>query len=114
MLGAPMTVLWGDPRKPGLYILRVRFPPHTFSRPHSHREDRFISVLKGVWYTGTGTHFDPGQAVPMPSGSFAVHPAGQAHWDGAKDGEVELQIMGYGPSTTDPVDKSLPMLGSDE
>lgn len=103
-LGMPMAFVVGDPRRPGLYVLRVRFPPGSFSRPHSHRETRYITVLKGTWYMGTGAHFDPALATAMPAGSFAVHPAGQIHWDGAKDEPVELQIMGYGPSTTVPFD----------
>jgi hypothetical protein len=29
-----------------------------------------------------------------------MHPAGASHFDGAKDEEVVLQLIGYGPSET--------------
>ena len=80
-------------------------------RPHKHGEDRLIVVLKGTWYMGTGEHFDPSKAVPMPVGSFIKHPANEWHWDGAKDEEVVLQIVGYGPSSTDLFVKDSPMFG---
>ncbi len=99
-VGAAMAVLHGDPSKPGIYVVRVKFPPHTFSRPHYHPEDRHVVVLKGTWYTGTGETFDPDKAVPLKPGSYMMHPARDVHWDGAKDEEVILQITGYGPSGT--------------
>jgi hypothetical protein len=47
-----------------------------------------------------------------PSGSDTrsdVHPAGEWHWDGAKDEEVVLQVVGYGPSSTELLVKDAPM-----
>jgi hypothetical protein len=44
--------------------------------------------------------FDPDSTVGLPAGSFMKHPAGQAHFDGAKDEEVILQLIGVGPSGT--------------
>jgi hypothetical protein len=32
-----------------------------------------------------------------------MHPARAVHWDGAKDEEVILQIIGYGPTDTIPI-----------
>ena len=102
-VGPATAVLAGDPSKEGIYVVRIKFPPHTFSRPHYHPEDRYAVVLKGTWYTGTGDTFNPDQAVPLKPGSFMVHPARAVHWDGAKDEEVILQIIGYGPSGTVPI-----------
>jgi quercetin dioxygenase-like cupin family protein len=107
----PVAFLEGDPSKLGIYVLRVNFPPNVFSRPHKHREDRHIVVLKGTWYMGTGDKFDLSKAVPMPVGSYIKHPAGEVHWDGANDEEVVLQIVGYGPSTTELMSKDGPMFG---
>ena len=106
--------LYGDPSKPGIYVARIKFPPHLFSRPHWHNTDRHIVVLKGTWYMGVGETFDPSTAVPMPVGSYIKHPAGASHWDGAKDEEVELQVIGIGPVTTDLVQKDAPMFGPDK
>ena len=107
----PMAFLDGNPSEPGIYVLRVNFPPNVFSRPHRHKEDRHIVVLKGTWYMGTGDEFDPSKAVAMPVGSYVKHPAGEVHWDGAKDEEVVLQIVGFGPSATEVMAKGGPMFG---
>ena len=37
---------------------------------------------------------------PIPAGSFVTHFGKQVHYDGAKDGEVILQIVGMGPATS--------------
>ena len=90
----------GDPTKPGIYIIQVKFPPGVMSRPHFHREERYATVLKGTWYTGEGTEFAPDKTIPLKPGSYMKHPAGTPHYDGAKDEEVTLQLMGMGPSQT--------------
>jgi quercetin dioxygenase-like cupin family protein len=98
--GAKNAVLMGDPNKPGLYAVMVKWLPGNFSRPHFHPNDRFITVLKGTWWVGTGTKFDISKTVPMPAGSFVTHFGKQIHWDGAKDEEAVLLIMGEGPATS--------------
>ena len=108
--GVQQAVLFGNPEQPGPYVVRVRFPPHVMDRPHFHPKARYVTVLEGTWYAGTGPHFDPGKATPLPAGSFMVHPAQAAHWDGsAADGPVVVQITGEGPGTTTLVDPGLPM-----
>ncbi len=101
--GLMMAVVSGDPTKAGLYVVRGKFPPGVMSTPHTHGEDRYVTVIKGTWYTGTDAHWDPATTVGMPTGSFMKHPAGTAHFDGAKDEEVIVQIMGMGPTSTNPV-----------
>jgi quercetin dioxygenase-like cupin family protein len=97
--GAKNAVLTGDPTKPGFYAVMVKWLPGNFSRPHFHPNDRFITVLKGTWWVGTGTKFDISQTVPMPAGSFVTHFGKQINWDGAKDEEAVLLIVGEGPAT---------------
>jgi quercetin dioxygenase-like cupin family protein len=99
-LGFKQAIVEGDPTKPGIYIIQVKFPPGVMSRPHFHREDRYATVLKGTWYTGEGTEFAPDKTIPLKPGSYMKHPAGTPHFDGAKDEEVTLQLMGMGPSQT--------------
>lgn len=98
--GIQMMVVSGDPTKAGPYVVRVKFSPGTMSMPHQHPDDRLVTVIKGTWYTGTSENFEPDTTQPLPTGSFMKHPAGAAHYDGAKDGEVIVQIMGVGPSGT--------------
>jgi hypothetical protein len=48
----------------------------------------------------TGSNYDPDGMKPVPTGSFVVHYGGQVHYDGAKDEECILQIVGMGPATS--------------
>ena len=98
--GVQAAVISGDPGKPGIYVIRAKFPPGIMSSPHTHDEDRYAVVLKGTWYTGTDADWDPAKTVPLKVGSFMKHPAKAIHFDGAKDEEVIVQIVGYGPSRT--------------
>jgi hypothetical protein len=95
--------LQGNPNEAGLYIIRIRFPAGTMSRPHFHNQDRFITVIQGTWYAGTQSTFDPEKTVPIKAGGFMKHPAGAVHFDGAKDEAVIVEIRGMGPVTTTPV-----------
>jgi len=98
--GLQYAVIEGDPSKEGIYVVRVKFPPGLMTRPHYHPEDRHAIVIKGTWYTGTGETFDPDRTVGLKPGTYMKHPAKGVHFDGAKDEEVILQIVGYGPTGT--------------
>ena len=102
--GSKMAVLEGDPSKEGLYIVLVKWTPHHMSHPHWHPHDRFITVISGTWWVGTGAKFDPDKTVPMPAGSFVTHFGKQIHYDGAKDSEAVLEIVGEGPATATPAE----------
>jgi quercetin dioxygenase-like cupin family protein len=99
-IGPEQAVLFGDPSKPGLYVIRVRFPPGAHSNPHFHSQDRHATVIKGVWWNGVGEELDFNTAVSMKAGSYVLHPANGVHWDGAGDEEVVVQIIGEGPVET--------------
>jgi hypothetical protein len=103
--GAQQAVLLGDPAKPGMYVVRVKFPPHVMDLPHVHSMARYVTVLEGTWVSGTGAAFDLAHAVPLKPGSVMLHPANGIHWDGSgSDEAVIVQIVGEGPATTTPVD----------
>ncbi|WP_363351993.1 cupin domain-containing protein [Methylocystis echinoides] len=101
--GPSQAVIYGDPSKPGVYVVRNRFPPGAHSSPHFHSQDRHATVIKGVWWTGVGEKLDFAAATPLKAGSYMLHPANGVHWDGAGDEEVIVQIVGVGPVTTTPV-----------
>ena len=107
--GAQIATIAGDPSRPGLYVQRVRFPPHVMDRPHWHPHDRYVTVIKGTWYTGTGGTFDPAQAVALKPGSYMFHPAKALHWDGSNsEEEVIVQVFGEGPVETTAADPHQP------
>jgi hypothetical protein len=99
--GAQNAVVVGDPSKPGFYMVYTKWTKGShFSHPHFHPNDRYIVVLQGTWWVGSGAKFDPDHGtVPMPAGSFVTHFGKQVHWDGAKDEDAVLLIMGEGPAT---------------
>lgn len=107
--GAQEAVLLGNPEKPGLYVVRVKFPPHLMDAPHWHPNARFVTVLQGTWYAGTGNTFDVARAIPLPAGSLMLHPAKAVHWDGSAGNEpVIVQIIGEGPTEGGQADPKQP------
>jgi hypothetical protein len=97
--GESTAVLAGDPEKEGIYVELVKWHAHHMSRPHFHPNDRFITVISGMWWVGTGSKYDPDSTVPLPVGSYVRHVGKEIHYDGAKDDEVVLEIVGMGPAT---------------
>jgi quercetin dioxygenase-like cupin family protein len=103
--GAQNAVLAGNPSKEGLYVQMVKWlAGNHFSHPHFHPHDRFITVLKGTWWVGTGTKFDPSATVAMPAGTFVTHFGRHVHFDGAKEEDAVLLIVGEGPGTSTPAE----------
>jgi quercetin dioxygenase-like cupin family protein len=105
---AETAVVYGDPEKPGLYAVLTKWLPGNMSRPHWHPNDRVITVLKGTWWVGTGDKFDPDSTVPMPAGTVVTHFGKEVHYDGAKEGEAVLMIVGEGPATSTPASTPAP------
>ena len=102
--GSVRAILAGDPDKPGIYVLLNKWKAHNMSRPHFHPNDRFVTVISGTWWVGTGSKYDPASTVPMPPGTFVRHVAKQIHYDGAKDEDTVLEIVGMGPATNTPAE----------
>lgn len=97
-------VIYGDPSKEGLYILRARFPAGVTSVPHFHSQDRFVSVIEGTWYAGNDASHDINRTTEIPAGGFMIHPAGAVHFDGANhEAPVIVEIRGMGPVITEAV-----------
>ena len=103
--GSDSAVLAGDPSKEGMYIVLTRWTAHHMSHPHFHPNDRYITVLSGTWWVNTGPKYDMENAKPIPAGSYVVHHGKEIHYDGAKDEECLLQIVGMGPATNTPAEQ---------
>ena len=99
------AVLYGDPTKPGLYIVRLKWLAGNMSRPHFHPNDRLIVVLQGTWWVGTGDQYDPDNTVPVPAGSYVTHFGNKIHYDGAKAEDVIIEVHGMGPATSTPAER---------
>ena len=102
--GESTAVLAGDPEKEGIYVELVKWHAHHMSHPHFHPNDRFITVISGTWWVGTGPKYDPDSTVPLPVGAYVRHVGKEIHYDGAKDEDVVLEIVGMGPATSTPAE----------
>jgi hypothetical protein len=92
------AILFGDPSKPGLYVELLKRGPNDWSQPHSHPNDRFITVLAGTMYIGTGSKFDRDNTVPLKPGSYVRDIANQTHYDGTGPDGLTIEIVGIGPT----------------
>lgn len=95
--GISQNALVGDSTKPGLYVIRLKFPDGYCLSAHSHPDSRNITVLKGEWLSGYGNKFDAKLLKSLPAGSFYTEPEGLPHFTFTK-GETILQVSGMGPS----------------
>lgn len=97
--GVETAVLYGDPAKAGLYVIRLKLPAGAKVMPHTHPgEVRTMTVLSGTLYFGFGTEFDETKLKAYPPGTFFTELTTTPHFVAAKDGEVIFQASGIGPS----------------
>ena len=62
-----VAVLFGDPTKPGVYVVRVRVPPGVKLMPHWHPDEvRTVVVLSGTFLHGYGEQWDESKLKTHP------------------------------------------------
>jgi quercetin dioxygenase-like cupin family protein len=94
--GAKMVMLYGDPSKPGPYLFRVQFPAGYKLPPHKHEDQRWVTVLKGSYWSAAGATFEQGQLKRYgPRDTYTTQP-GVTHFAWAET-DVVIQEMGMGP-----------------
>ena len=99
--GVRSAVLYGDPRKAGLYVMQVHMPPRTRLAVHSHPDERVRTVLSGTYYSSVGDRFDAAQLVAFPAGTVSHVPVGVWQFAETRDEAVVFQIIGLGPTGID-------------
>ena len=93
----------GDQDKPGAFTFRVRAAAGHKLLPHTHPDDRVITVLEGTYWSAVGDVWDETRLIAFPRGSFYVVPAGVPHYSAVLEGETVFQESGFGPSRNDMV-----------
>jgi len=94
--GAKMAVLDGDPSKKGSFTVRLQAPAGYKVPPHTHPTTERVTVISGSFHLGMGEKFDEAAGPELSPGSFAVLPAGMAHFAWST-GESVVQIQSEGP-----------------
>jgi quercetin dioxygenase-like cupin family protein len=103
--GNQQAVMAGNQRETGLYMYRTKFPANYRNQPHFHPDQRIVTVMSGTLYVGYGEKVDESRMKALPAGSIFTEPPRQPHYVWAKDGEVVIQVTGYGPSGTTVIDQ---------
>lgn len=91
--------LVGAPNQPGLYTIRVHLKDGGLMPPHSHPDDRIITVVSGTLHYGFGEKADPAATKAYPTGSIFLAKANAPHYAIGK-GDVIYQESGTAPTGT--------------
>ena len=94
--GAQMTVIDGDPGKPGPFVIRVKFPSGFKVMPHWHPTDESVTIISGTLAAGMGDKWDDAAMKTFTAGGFARMPRKTTHYVQAKE-ETIVQVHGTGP-----------------
>jgi len=94
--GAQAAVLDGDPTKPGLFVVRLKFPDGFRVPPHWHPTDEHVVIISGTLMAGMGPKVDEGSMQTLAAGSYVKMPRKMNHYVRAK-GETILQLTAMGP-----------------
>lgn len=94
--GAEAAVLYGDPGKDGLFVLRLKLPKGYRIAPHSHPKPEIVTVISGTFRLGSGETADASKAQALPAGSFFAMAPGMVHYAVA-DEDTVIQLNSTGP-----------------
>jgi mannose-6-phosphate isomerase-like protein (cupin superfamily) len=94
--GAEVAVLRGDPTKPGIFTMRLKFPAGYVVSPHWHTQDEHVTVISGEMKIGMGDKPSRSETTSVAPGSLMVMPATHHHF-AFFDKETVLQLHGIAP-----------------
>jgi quercetin dioxygenase-like cupin family protein len=94
--GAQMAVLYGDPTKEGLFVMRLKMPAGYSIAPHTHPKPEIVTVVSGSFEVGMGSFADTTKVQRLPAGAFFAFDPGLAHYARVRE-ETIVQISTSGP-----------------
>lgn len=101
--GAKVAVLSGDPKSPGLFVIRLKAPAGFKVARHWHPTDEHVTVIEGE-LTLSMDHGAAGEnAHTFGAGGYALLPARMHHTATTKNGVI-VQVSGMGPFEVNYVD----------
>jgi quercetin dioxygenase-like cupin family protein len=94
--GAETAVLYGDPKKEGMFALRIRTPKGYRIGPHTHPKPEVVTVISGKLKLGIGPAADRASVESIPAGGLSSMPPGVVHY-AFTDEPTVVQINAAGP-----------------
>ena len=98
--GITIAVAAGNPTATGMYAIFVKFAPGAKALPHTHPDQRIVTVLSGTIRVGIGPEIDEGRAAVLRPGSVVIIPGDAPHYGWTTDSEALLQEVGTAPTGT--------------
>jgi quercetin dioxygenase-like cupin family protein len=92
-----MAVLYGNPSKPGFYVIRLKFGPNFTFPPHWHPGRENVTVVSGMFYAGIGAKIDKAKAMAFAPGSFISIPGHTPHFAFTKSQGAVVDVSGMEP-----------------
>ena len=94
--GAKSALLYGDPAKPELFVMRVWLPKGYRIAPHTHARPEVVTVISGGGLLGYGKVADGRNTHRLATGTFMVTPPDTPHYV-TFDRDTILQLSTIGP-----------------
>ncbi|MET0526919.1 MAG: cupin domain-containing protein [Microvirga sp.] len=94
--GSQMSVLYGDPTKDGIFVMRLKFPANYKIPPHTHSVDEIVTVVSGEFNLGMGPKFDAAKAKAITAGGVIAMAPGTQHY-AQVNRETVVQLSTRGP-----------------
>ena len=95
--GTQISMMAGDPTKPGPFVLRVKVSAGTVIAPHTHSMPETRTILSGSIYHQHGKTIDKAAGEMLKAGGFVYLPQDMPHALWTTTEPVELQVNGSGP-----------------
>jgi quercetin dioxygenase-like cupin family protein len=95
--GAQVSVLYGDPPREGMFVMRLKLPANYRVPSHTHPTDEIVTVISGEFNIGMGKEFNDSALKPYTAGALVAMPPGIAHFVRTKQQETVVQISTKGP-----------------
>jgi quercetin dioxygenase-like cupin family protein len=94
--GAQVSVLYGDPAKEGIFVMRLKFPANYKIPPHTHPVDEVVTVVDGEFNIGMGSQFDAAKMNAITAGGLIAMAPGTQHYAQVNK-ETVVQLSSRGP-----------------
>lgn len=94
--GAQMSVLYGDPTKDGVFVMRLKFPANYKIPPHTHAVDEVVTIVDGEFNIGMGPQFDATKTKALTTGGVIAMAPGLQHYVQINR-ETVVQLSTRGP-----------------